>query len=156
MRRRQKDLGFQQEWCCSCRSWLLIRAGEKWRKSVTEELVGNRSVAWWLRDSGGWLQGGYWGKQLEWDREREHIFNGQGESWLNHWFWKWNIICDDEIQGVAMGVDCSSEGDDWRKDERIRQQRKSKCSLSSWFYNEEHGRITFQKNCSQLPKKDIP
>ena len=55
-----------------------------------------------------------------------------------------------------MGVDCSSEGDDWRRDERIRQQRKSKRSLSSWFYNEKHGRITFQKNCSQLPKKDIP
>ena len=27
---------------------------------------------------------------------------------------------------------------------------------SSWFYNEKHGQITFQKNGSQVPKKDIP
>ena len=26
---------------------------------------------------------------------------------------------------------------------------------SSWFYNEKHGKITFQKNGSQVPKKDI-
>lgn len=82
MRRRQTDLGFQQEWCCNCRSWLLIRSGEKWRKSVTEELVRNGSVAWWLRDSGGWLQGSYWGKQLEWDRKRKKRCGRGKADWI--------------------------------------------------------------------------
>lgn len=44
-----------------------------------------------------------------------------------------------------MGADCSSEGeDDWRKGERIRQQRQVNVP-SSWFYNEKRGKMTFQK-----------
>ena len=52
-----------------------------------------------------------------------------------------------------MGVDCSSEGeDDWRKGERIRQQKQVNVP-SSWFYNEKRGKITFQKSGSQVPRK---
>ena len=52
-----------------------------------------------------------------------------------------------------MGADCSSEGeDDWRKGERIRQQRQVNVP-SSWFYNEKRGKMTFQKSGSQVPRK---
>lgn len=58
---------------------------------------------------------------------------------------------------MAMGLDCPSEGEDGRRrGERIRQQRESRVPLPSRFYNEKRGKITFQRNGSQVPKKDIP
>lgn len=79
---------------------------------------------------------------------------GQGESWLNQWFWKWNSICDDEIQGVAMGADCSSEGEDnWRKGERIRQQRQSKCSRLHGFIMRSMARLHFKRMVHRCLRK---
>ena len=53
-----------------------------------------------------------------------------------------------------MGADCSSEGEDnWRKGERIRQQRQSKCSRLHGFIMRSMARLHFKRMVHRCLRK---